>query len=341
MNYTFQQWLLFFYIYCFFGWCFESTYVSLRKRRFVNRGFLHSPMLPIYGSGAVVMLFVTMRIRTHILWMFLAGMIGATVLELVVGLAMEAIFKVKYWDYSNQKFNYRGVICLSSSLCWGFFTVLLNQYIHKPVERFVLGLPWAVVLAAVIVLSILFISDTVVSVKVALGIRDMLDAKVRFKKEFGEVQEQLSERLGHLRENWLDSFGDKRVESRKTVAGERLNMLADAAGERLNMLADTAGEYLNTLVEAVNECLKALTKTEDEREKEEIRVLSGLSERLKSLKRENESQKERMAYLKLKMFRRNPTATSGKFKEEFFQVREEQLKWYEKRRQEKRRKGKK
>lgn len=316
MSYSFQQWLLFFYIYCFFGWCFESTYVSIRKRRFVNRGFLHSPMLPIYGSGAVVMLLATIRIREHMVLMFFAGMVGATLLELVVGLAMEAIFKVKYWDYSNQKLNYKGVICLSSSLCWGLFTVLLNQYIHKPVEGFILGLSKATVLVAVIVISVIFVCDTVVSVKVALGIRDMLDARARLKKEFGEVTEQLSGRFGNLLETLTGSFGDKLTEFGKTSLGERLNALAEAVNERLNTMAKTAGE----------------------KEQEEIRALSKLKERIRSLKQESESQVERMAYLKLKMFRRNPTATSRKFKEEFFQLREEQLKWYEKRRKEKRKK---
>ena len=188
MSYSFQQWLLFFYIYCFFGWCFESTYVSLRKHRFVNRGFLHSPLLPIYGSGAVVMLLVTLRIRSYAVLMFFAGMIGATALELVVGLAMEAIFEVKYWDYSNQKFNYKGVICLSSSLCWGLFTVLLNKVIHQPVEAFVLGLPAAAVTVTVCMISVIFLCDTVVSVKVALGIRDMLDARVRLKKNWASFR---------------------------------------------------------------------------------------------------------------------------------------------------------
>lgn len=316
MGYSFQQWLLFFYIYCFFGWCFESTYVSIRKRRLVNRGFLHSPMLPIYGSGAVVMLLATLHLREHLVLMFFAGMAGATLLELVVGLAMEAIFKVKYWDYSNQRFSYKGVICLSSSLCWGLFTVLLNRYIHKPVEEFVLGLSQAAVLAAVIVVSIIFVCDTVVSVKVALGIRDMLDARARLKKEFSEVTEQLSGRFENLRETLSESFVDKRIEFGKTSVGERLNALAEAVNERLNALGKTFGE----------------------REQEEIRILSDLKERLKSLKRESESQTERMAYLKLKMFRRNPTATSKKFKEEFFQVREEQVKWYEKHRRENKKK---
>ena len=44
-TYTTVDWLMFFYIYCFLGWCFESTYVSLKQHHFVNRGFLRLPML--------------------------------------------------------------------------------------------------------------------------------------------------------------------------------------------------------------------------------------------------------------------------------------------------------
>ena len=239
MSYSFQQWLLFFYIYCFFGWCFESTYVSLRKHRFVNRGFLHSPLLPIYGSGAVVMLLVTLRIRSYAVLMFFAGMIGATALELVVGLAMEAIFEVKYWDYSNQKFNYKGVICLSSSLCWGLFTVLLNKVIHQPVESFVLGLPAAAVTVTVCVISVIFLCDTVVSVKVALGIRDMLDARVRLKKELGELQEGIFEQLGTIR----GALGEK-----SSAVKEQMGVLLDSLGERVAELSQTAGSRMAPLL---------------------------------------------------------------------------------------------
>lgn len=133
MSYSVLQWLLFFYIYCFIGWCFESAYVSLKKRRFVNRGFLKLPMLPIYGSGAIAILIVTIPVRDNLWLVWLFGMISATLLELVTGAVMELLFKVKYWDYSNQKFNYKGYICLSSSIAWGFLSLLLTEVIHEPI----------------------------------------------------------------------------------------------------------------------------------------------------------------------------------------------------------------
>ncbi len=322
MEYSLQQWLLFFYIYCFFGWCFESAYVSLRKRRFVNRGFLHSPLLPIYGSGAVVMLLAAIKLRSHVALMFFAGMAGATALELAVGLAMEAVFKIKYWDYSNQKFNYKGVICLSSSLCWGFFTVLLNLFIHKPVEEFVLGLPAAAVTAVVIVISVIFVCDTVVSVKVALGIRDMLDAKARLRRELGEVQVQLTERLGEMRGT---------MEEKSDTVKEQMNILVDSLGDKLAELSGAAGSRLSGLVDAVNEKLTALIRLVKEENEESARAMSGFSEKLKAMRKEGESQRKKMAYLKIKMLKRNPSATSKKFGAELSELRENYEKWREER----------
>ena len=89
-GYTLSEWLLFFYIYCFIGWIWESCYVSARKRHWVNRGFLKGPLLPIYGSGAVVILAAALPLRQYPVLMVLGGMAAATLLEYVTGAAMEA-----------------------------------------------------------------------------------------------------------------------------------------------------------------------------------------------------------------------------------------------------------
>ena len=133
-SYEWYQWLAFFYIYCFFGWIFESAYVSFLKKRFVNRGFLHLPLLPLYGTGAVMMLWVSLPVKDNLFLVYAAGVIAATILEYVTGWGMEKLFKVKYWDYSDQRFQLNGYICLSSSIAWGFLTILLTEVIHRPIE---------------------------------------------------------------------------------------------------------------------------------------------------------------------------------------------------------------
>ena len=133
-EYTWYQWLTFFFIYCFFGWIFESTYVSAKTGHFVNRGFLRLPLLPLYGTGAVMMLWVSLPVKDNLFLVYLAGVIAATILEYVTGWGMEKLFKMKYWDYSNQRFNVKGYICLSSSIAWGFLTIFLTEVVHRRPE---------------------------------------------------------------------------------------------------------------------------------------------------------------------------------------------------------------
>ena len=68
---------------------------------------------------------------------YISGVIGATILEYVTGWGMERLFKMKYWDYSNQHFQYKGHICLSSSIAWGFLSIAMVYGIQPQVERFV------------------------------------------------------------------------------------------------------------------------------------------------------------------------------------------------------------
>ena len=66
--YTMTQWLFLFYFYCFLGWCVEATYVSLKEKppHWINRGFIRGPFLPLYGSGAIMMLVVSAPFQHNI-----------------------------------------------------------------------------------------------------------------------------------------------------------------------------------------------------------------------------------------------------------------------------------
>ena len=92
------------------------------------------------------------------------------VFEYIVGVVMEKIFKVKYWDYSKQRFQFQGYICLRSSLCWGFLGLILTSVIHPPIEKLVLGLPFIGLIVIDVLFSAAFISDVIVSVRSALDL---------------------------------------------------------------------------------------------------------------------------------------------------------------------------
>lgn len=190
-SYTLEQWLFFFYFYCFFGWCFESSYVSLKSRHLVNRGFMRGPFLPLYGSGAIMMLVVSMPFQDNIWLTYIAGCIGATLLEYVTGVVMEALFKVRYWDYSNQKFNFQGHICLGSSLAWGGLTILMTKVIHKPVEQVVHAIPEATLTVLVYVVTVYIAADFTLSFKAAIDLRDILIRMEAAKDEMEKIQKRL------------------------------------------------------------------------------------------------------------------------------------------------------
>ena len=173
-SYNIMEWLLFFYIYCFFGWVWECLYVSVCKAKWVNRGFMHGPFLPIYGTGAVIMLFLTIPVKNSIVVTFLVGMTGATILEFVTGVLMEKMFGVRYWDYSNCFMNFHGHICLQASLLWGFFSVLLVNVIHALVEKGIGHLSFCSIQVLGIIVTAIFSADFSAAFREALDLKELL-----------------------------------------------------------------------------------------------------------------------------------------------------------------------
>ena len=232
-HYTLIQWLFFFYFYCFFGWVFESTYVSVKSRKFVNRGFMRGPFLPIYGSGAIMMLVVSMPFQDNLILTYLAGCVGATVLEFVTGTVMEALFKVRYWDYSNQKFNYKGHICLGSTLAWGFLTIFMTEFLHRGVEKLVFSIPDLIITILTIALTIVILVDFTLSFKAALDLRDVLIGLDKAKAEMERIQKRLDVIVAVA----SDELETRRQE-RKLERSIYMDELMDDIEERFNSIKE-------------------------------------------------------------------------------------------------------
>ena len=279
-EYTWYQWLTFFFIYCFFGWIFESTYVSAKTGHFVNRGFLRLPLLPLYGTGAVMMLWVSLPVKDNLFLVYLAGVIAATILEYVTGWGMEKLFKMKYWDYSNQKFNVKGYICLSSSIAWGFLTIFLTEVVHRPIEHYVLGLTVMVNIIFVLITSLLFAADTAESVKTALDLAKVLDAMTDMRAELDDIQVQMallkaetSERVAEAREE-----AAAKLSRMKSGAAVHAAALKDDTAERLNELVENTMEKMSGFVEGTAEKMGGLVENTAEKVARTAERLSELTE---------------------------------------------------------------
>ena len=255
LGYTWIQWLFFFFFYSFFGWCFESTYVSLHEKRFVNRGFIRGPFLPLYGTGALMMLIVSMPFRDNLILTYVAGCVGATVLEYITGVLMETLFKVRYWDYSHKKFNFQGQICLESSLAWGLLTILMTRIIHKPIEAFALWLPSSVLTGVTMVVTVIFAADFALSFKAALDLRDVL---VRMEQAKDEMLVKMHEKIasvGFAKEATLESVKERLedVEVLKEMEQKRAAVAAEISAElqkRKEAMAAKVGHNMQRFVKA-------------------------------------------------------------------------------------------
>ena len=192
-HYSLLQWMLFFYIYCFFGWIIESTYVSVCTGNWVIRGFMRGPVIPIYGTGAVIVLFAVIPFRTSPILVFIVGTVAASILEFVTGFVMERIYKVRYWDYSDKPFNLCGYICLFNSLCWGVLSILLIYLVHSWVEKGVLFLNDMVLLSIDSGISSLFIVDLFNSSTTAVELKRMLANSQKLKDDLMNIHNKMIE----------------------------------------------------------------------------------------------------------------------------------------------------
>ena len=323
--YHLTQWILFFFFYSFVGWLWESGYVSVRKRQWVNRGFMYGPMLPLYGSGALTVLISTMGVRENILLIFLFGMMAATLLEYVTGAVMERIFRVRYWDYSNQKFNLNGYICVSSSLCWGGFSVLLVRIVHVPVETVVLKLPLIAADGIAFGLVAVAAVDLTQSFNEAMDMKNILLQLEESKEQIRKLEEKIRSVSAEVMADYRQRYETAAEEYRKRADERKQEKLSrkEAFLERISLRRDERRGQLLWLGEKAEQLIKEQLPSKinemigKERAKELAEIRQNITQELQKL-----SSRTDRSYLRIaRHLRRNPTAVSERFKEALEELR--------------------
>lgn len=122
-----------FVIYSMLGWLVESIYMSFCNHKLTNRGFAKSPFCPIYGFGAMGGYLILHPLKEHYVLLYLAGAVLATTFEFLVGKLMIRLFGELWWDYNEKPFNYKGIICLESTIAWGFYAVGIICFLHAKI----------------------------------------------------------------------------------------------------------------------------------------------------------------------------------------------------------------
>ncbi len=126
-----------FVIYSVIGWFVESVYMSICNRKLTNRGFGKGPFCPIYGVGAIAGYLILHPLSNNAFLLYLIGALTATVFEYSVGKLMLFLFGEVWWDYHEKPWNYKGIICLESTIAWGFYALIIIFFLHGRIMRFI------------------------------------------------------------------------------------------------------------------------------------------------------------------------------------------------------------
>lgn len=125
-----------FWVYSILGWFVESIYMSICFKKITNRGIIKGPICPIYGFGALFVYFMLKPLEGHYVLLYIIGAIMATAVEFIAAKLMIRYTGCVWWDYSEKPFNYKGILCLESTLAWGLYTIVMFGFLHKAVIAF-------------------------------------------------------------------------------------------------------------------------------------------------------------------------------------------------------------
>lgn len=165
--YNFINW---FFMYSFLGYLLECVVLSVEyKRPVVDRGFGHGPFCIIYGFGALGACSLLKPLSGSPVELYTASMTMATTMELVTANIMIRLFGAFWWDYSHKPFNYRGIVCLESSLAWGLLGLFFFYFLDSRVRMAVVSIPGNMGFVLAVGLTVFYLVDFAYCLWMRLG----------------------------------------------------------------------------------------------------------------------------------------------------------------------------
>ena len=199
---------LLYFMYCVIGYVLECIFCSIIDKKLVlNRGFLIGPYLPIYGKGALCIILLLNKYLQDPFALFIMASLIATVLEYFASYFMEKIFKARWWDYSEKKFNLNGRVCLTNTVLFGLGGLIV-MYVVNP---FLTGILDGFSKTTIIVLGLIFFTiyavDTIISFTTIYKLRSSSTSLKKDSTE--EISEQVRETIlknSYFKKRLLNAF---------------------------------------------------------------------------------------------------------------------------------------
>lgn len=279
LEYSLYEMFHMFIFWSFVGWCIEVCWMTLETGEYQNRGFLNMPICPIYGFG-VLMVVIFFRPISHTFFpLFITTGLLCTTFELLVGLGMEKLFGARWWDYSHEKFNYKGYICPKISILWGLGCVLVVRIVHPTVEMIIDHIPVKVGLGLIVIWSVLIVIDLISSIcavnklnnrlkqideiskvmllsAVKIG-ENLAEKTLETKEKYDKIIEAKDAKTQEWRERYEHIIAGKDGESRFAEIRQKYGRIVDAADFKVSEWKEKYEKVIGARDRSVERLIKA------------------------------------------------------------------------------------
>ena len=287
--------ILLFFAYAFLGWCIEVTLKYFQFHRFINRGFLIGPWLPIYGSGAVLITVVIKGLAPlefSVGTTFIVSFLLCGFLEYMTSYVLEKRFHARWWDYSSKPMNLHGRVWIGNLVLFGLGGVVIVDLINPLLLRLSEHMSFPLREIMAFSLSAVFIADYVMSHFVLKLVKSGVESSDADETEAisKEVRLLLSNRSVFYR-RFADAYPEviyktERIAKRMEEIQVEMERLRQEAEERVVQMRQEVAENLehtrsvkNEIIEKQDALIGMLYREED------------ASPETQKLKREIESKK--------------------------------------------------
>ncbi len=171
MEYSIATYFIYFIIIAICGWLMEVTLQLVQKHKFADRGFLIGPYCPIYGCGALLITIFLTKLEEYPLALFSVTILVCGVLEYFTSYIMEKIFHARWWDYSENRFNINGRVCLETIIPFGILGLTLIYIVNPFIFDNLVKVPESTLNIIAIIIAVIFAIDNLVSFKVISNVR--------------------------------------------------------------------------------------------------------------------------------------------------------------------------
>ena len=268
MEYSIATYFLYFIIISICGWIMEVTLQLIQKHKFADRGFLIGPYCPIYGCGGLLITVCLTGLEEHPVALFSMAILICGILEYATSYIMEKLFHARWWDYSENKYNINGRVCLETIIPFGILGLILIYLVNPFIFDNLSKVPENILNIIAIAVLVLFIADNLVSLKVISNVRS---ATTKFDKEnpkdnTEEISQKVKEFLKDksiLNRRLVNAFPKLTaiLKEKSEIIKQKTNEMKEDIANKANEMKEDFNEYVNDMKEGITQKAGAVKKS--------------------------------------------------------------------------------